>query len=137
MTGTFDNWSKSEKMSKVGDVFEKSVALPDSSAKIYYKVGALHLLCWFRFIYTRLRLSAAAPGGELMRLPPLCIESAMCEGMSAREQWTMGGDGPNSRLCGSAAANALLLSATRTTPRESTSTNDLRALPRLQLTSVA
>jgi len=41
VTGTFDNWSKSEKMSKVGDAFEKSVELPDSSDKIYYKVGAL------------------------------------------------------------------------------------------------
>lgn len=40
MTGTFDNWSKSEKMSKVGDVFEKAVDLPDSSERIYYKVGA-------------------------------------------------------------------------------------------------
>lgn len=39
MTGTFDNWSKSEKMAKVGDVFEKSVELPDTSEKIYYKVG--------------------------------------------------------------------------------------------------
>ena len=39
MTGTFDNWSKSEKMEKVGDKFEKSVDLPDTSEKIYYKVG--------------------------------------------------------------------------------------------------
>ncbi|KAK7746364.1 Cruciform DNA binding protein [Cytospora paraplurivora] len=38
VTGTFDNWSKSEKMEKVGDkLFEKSVDLPDSSDKIYYK----------------------------------------------------------------------------------------------------
>lgn len=40
MTGTFDNWSKSEKMDKVGDAFEKTVDLPDTSEKIYYKVGA-------------------------------------------------------------------------------------------------
>ena len=39
VTGTFDNWNKSEKMEKVGDKFEKSVELPDSSEKIYYKVG--------------------------------------------------------------------------------------------------
>lgn len=39
VTGTFDNWSKSEKMAKVGDSFEKSVELPDTSEKIYYKVG--------------------------------------------------------------------------------------------------
>lgn len=39
MTGTFDNWSKSEQMEKVGDKFEKSVELPDTSERIYYKVG--------------------------------------------------------------------------------------------------
>lgn len=43
VTGTFDNWSKSEKMEKVDDIFEKSVELPDSSEKIYYKVGASYL----------------------------------------------------------------------------------------------
>lgn len=37
VTGTFDNWSKSEKMSKVGDHFEKTVTLPDASEKIFYK----------------------------------------------------------------------------------------------------
>ncbi|PSR98982.1 hypothetical protein BD289DRAFT_335760, partial [Coniella lustricola] len=37
VTGTFDNWSKSEKMEKIGDVFEKAVELPDTSEKIYYK----------------------------------------------------------------------------------------------------
>lgn len=41
VTGTFDNWSKSEKMAKVGDAFEKSVELPDTSEKIYYKVGGI------------------------------------------------------------------------------------------------
>lgn len=41
MTGTFDNWSKSEKMEKVGDAFEKAVDLPDTSEKIYYKVGTI------------------------------------------------------------------------------------------------
>lgn len=38
VTGTFDNWSKSEKLEKVGDGFQKTVKLPDSE-KIYYKVG--------------------------------------------------------------------------------------------------
>lgn len=47
VTGTFDNWSKSEKMAKVGDAFEKSVELPDTSEKIYYKVGATVTLCHF------------------------------------------------------------------------------------------
>ncbi|KAI3394680.1 hypothetical protein diail_2427 [Diaporthe ilicicola] len=37
VTGTFDNWSKSEQMEKVGDKFEKSVDLPDTSERIYYK----------------------------------------------------------------------------------------------------
>lgn len=39
MTGTFDGWSKSEQLDKVGDHFEKTVTLPDFSEKVYYKVG--------------------------------------------------------------------------------------------------
>ncbi|KAI1490101.1 hypothetical protein F5X96DRAFT_637971 [Biscogniauxia mediterranea] len=38
VTGTFDDWSKSEKLKKVGDHFEKKVQLPTASEKIYYKV---------------------------------------------------------------------------------------------------
>ncbi|KAK1992297.1 hypothetical protein LX36DRAFT_662564 [Colletotrichum falcatum] len=38
VTGTFDNWTKSEKLEKVGNSFEKTVTLPDASQKIYYKV---------------------------------------------------------------------------------------------------
>jgi hypothetical protein len=38
VTGTFDNWSKSEKLIKTGDVFEKNVTLSSASEKIYYKV---------------------------------------------------------------------------------------------------
>lgn len=34
-------------MAKVGDAFEKSVELPDTSEKIYYKVGAAVTLCHF------------------------------------------------------------------------------------------
>jgi len=37
VTGTFDNWSKSEKLIKTGDVFEKNVTLPSAAEKIYYK----------------------------------------------------------------------------------------------------
>ncbi|KEZ45184.1 hypothetical protein SAPIO_CDS2638 [Scedosporium apiospermum] len=38
VTGTFDNWSKSEKLDKIGDdSFTKTVAIPDASSKIYYK----------------------------------------------------------------------------------------------------
>ncbi|KZL76669.1 carbohydrate-binding module family 48 protein [Colletotrichum tofieldiae] len=37
VTGTFDNWTKSEKLDKVGNSFEKTVTLPDASQKIYYK----------------------------------------------------------------------------------------------------
>ncbi|EFQ28248.1 hypothetical protein CGRA01v4_11862 [Colletotrichum graminicola] len=37
VTGTFDNWTKSEKLDKVGNSFEKTVSLPDASQKIYYK----------------------------------------------------------------------------------------------------
>lgn len=45
MTGTFDNWSKSERLDLVGDLFQKTVVLPESSEKIFYKVGALSLFC--------------------------------------------------------------------------------------------
>ena len=38
MTGSFDDWKKTEKLEKVGDHFEKKVQLPDSSSKIEYKV---------------------------------------------------------------------------------------------------
>ncbi|KAK0707579.1 hypothetical protein B0H67DRAFT_495174 [Lasiosphaeris hirsuta] len=37
VTGTFDNWTKSEQLEKVGDIFEKTVKLPEASEKIYYK----------------------------------------------------------------------------------------------------
>lgn len=45
MTGTFDNWSKSERLERVGQVFQKTVTLPDDSDKIYYKVSDA-----FRFV---------------------------------------------------------------------------------------
>ncbi|KAF3008052.1 hypothetical protein E8E14_006093 [Neopestalotiopsis sp. 37M] len=37
VTGTFDGWKKTEKLSKVGEHFEKHVQLSDASKKIYYK----------------------------------------------------------------------------------------------------
>lgn len=39
VTGTFDNWTKSVKLEKVGDVFEKTVELAPTT-KIYYKFVA-------------------------------------------------------------------------------------------------
>ncbi|KAF7549018.1 hypothetical protein G7Z17_g6671 [Cylindrodendrum hubeiense] len=38
VTGTFDGWTKSVKLEKEGDVFQKSVELKDASQKIYYKI---------------------------------------------------------------------------------------------------
>ncbi|KAJ8130969.1 hypothetical protein O1611_g2657 [Lasiodiplodia mahajangana] len=38
VTGTFDDWKKTEQLEKVGDSFEKKVTLPDASTKIFYKV---------------------------------------------------------------------------------------------------
>lgn len=38
MTGTFDNWTKSIKLDKNGDVFSKNVELGNPTDKIYYKV---------------------------------------------------------------------------------------------------
>ncbi|KAM0245478.1 hypothetical protein ACHAQJ_010560 [Trichoderma viride] len=37
VTGTFDNWTKSEQLAKEGDVFQKTVNLKDASKKIYFK----------------------------------------------------------------------------------------------------
>ncbi|KAK3955032.1 hypothetical protein QBC32DRAFT_403634 [Pseudoneurospora amorphoporcata] len=37
VTGTFDGWSKSEQLDKVGDHFEKTVTLPELAEKVYYK----------------------------------------------------------------------------------------------------
>lgn len=45
VTGTFDNWTKSERLERVGQVFQKTVTLPDDSDKIYYKVSDA-----FRFV---------------------------------------------------------------------------------------
>lgn len=39
VTGTFDDWSKSEKLVKTGDVFLKDVQLANADEKIYYKVS--------------------------------------------------------------------------------------------------
>ena len=38
VTGTFDNWTKSERLDRVGQSFQKTVTLPESDAKIFYKV---------------------------------------------------------------------------------------------------
>jgi hypothetical protein len=38
VTGTFDDWGKTEKLEKVGNVFEKEVTLPSANEKYYYKV---------------------------------------------------------------------------------------------------
>ena len=37
VTGTFDDWGKTEKLEKVGDAFEKEVTLKDANTKILYK----------------------------------------------------------------------------------------------------
>ncbi|KAH6617272.1 hypothetical protein F5144DRAFT_499090 [Chaetomium tenue] len=37
VTGTFDNWTKSERLDRVGQSFQKTVTLPESDAKIFYK----------------------------------------------------------------------------------------------------
>jgi hypothetical protein len=41
VTGTFDNWTKSVKLDKNGDLFSKSVDLGNATEKIYYKVRRL------------------------------------------------------------------------------------------------
>ncbi|KAH8840352.1 hypothetical protein MCOR27_002479 [Pyricularia oryzae] len=37
VTGTFDEWKKTVQLDKVGDNFEKTVTLPETTEKIYYK----------------------------------------------------------------------------------------------------
>jgi hypothetical protein len=39
VTGTFDDWGKTVKLDRVGDIFAKEVTLP-AGEKIQYKVGA-------------------------------------------------------------------------------------------------
>ncbi|KAH7407846.1 hypothetical protein BKA64DRAFT_432657 [Cadophora sp. MPI-SDFR-AT-0126] len=43
VTGTFDDWSKSEKLVKTGDSFSKDVTLNSAAEKIYYKVREEHI----------------------------------------------------------------------------------------------
>ncbi|KAK5449669.1 Cruciform DNA binding protein [Exophiala xenobiotica] len=37
VTGTFDDWGKTEKLNKIGDIWEKEVELPNADKKILYK----------------------------------------------------------------------------------------------------
>ncbi|KAK4191147.1 hypothetical protein QBC35DRAFT_471217 [Podospora australis] len=37
VTGTFDNWSKTVQLEKVGQIFQKTVTLPNANEKIFYK----------------------------------------------------------------------------------------------------
>ncbi|KAL2000034.1 hypothetical protein VTN02DRAFT_3646 [Thermoascus thermophilus] len=37
VTGTFDDWGKTVKLEKIGDVFEKEVDLPEPEGKVHYK----------------------------------------------------------------------------------------------------
>ncbi|PWY72878.1 hypothetical protein BO83DRAFT_42167 [Aspergillus eucalypticola CBS 122712] len=37
VTGTFDDWGKTVKLDRVGDVFEKEVPLPVTDEKVHYK----------------------------------------------------------------------------------------------------
>ena len=53
MTGSFDGWSKSEKLERAGDVFEKTVTLPDTSEPVLYKVSRFRILYSFpKFAFT-------------------------------------------------------------------------------------
>ncbi|XMA12987.1 hypothetical protein WAI453_005778 [Rhynchosporium graminicola] len=44
VTGTFDNWEKSEKLVKNGNSFSKDVKLNSAADKIYYKVCGKHFV---------------------------------------------------------------------------------------------
>lgn len=84
----------------------------------YLDLRTIHHTCGFPLL-------PPLGGGDLMRLPlAFCIESAVCEAVSARrtmgERTTDDGDWSKApSFCGGAAANAPLLGATRAT-REGT-----------------
>lgn len=69
MTGTFDSWSKSVKLDKVGDGFAKTVSLADASKKIYYKVrlpslcrtALARVVCLIPRPHSKLRAVSSAP----------------------------------------------------------------------------
>lgn len=60
MTGTFDNWSKSEKLEKVDGIFQKTVTLPNAQDKIYYKVRTFQIPLLFIEPYLGAWRSAAS-----------------------------------------------------------------------------
>lgn len=75
MTGTFDSWTKSVKLEKEGDVFQKSVELDDASEKIYYKVRCAEV--------RRLRLCLGsifffAPSFPIPKHPSMMIPLSPC-----------------------------------------------------------
>jgi hypothetical protein len=45
VTGTFDDWGKTIKLDRNGDVFEKDVHFPVESDKVHFKVCHGHLAC--------------------------------------------------------------------------------------------
>ena len=85
VTGTFDDWKKSEQLNKVGEHFEKDVTLNDASKKIYYKVGtALFLFCcWLCFVSSAPSMPTSMPGSAHPERswacagpPSVCLASA-------------------------------------------------------------
>jgi hypothetical protein len=65
VTGTFDNWSKSEKLIQTGDVFEKNVTLPSAAETIYYKVRGVTMNCYKLFQRVELRHQVGREGLEI------------------------------------------------------------------------
>jgi len=53
VTGTFDDWQKTERLEKTGDVFAKEVTLPSATDKIYYKVRPSPAMAHFAFYCMR------------------------------------------------------------------------------------
>jgi hypothetical protein len=75
VTGTFDDWKKTEKLDKVDGRYEKLVKLSDASQKIYYKVRGLCLMlllffsCVSHLVYPLLPLARALVWGLRQRPP--------------------------------------------------------------------
>lgn len=76
VTGTFDDWTRSQALDRVGDGFEKAVRIDDAADKIHYKVSGVSfyeqaqcafgpVFCPVRFVsfrFVTLELATAAHG---------------------------------------------------------------------------
>lgn len=78
VTGTFDNWTKSVRLEKVGDVFEKEVELPPLSEKVYYKVRDATSVSICPSVSVLVITYNLVQFSQLPRLPLVSNETSVC-----------------------------------------------------------